>query len=82
LFDNFEEMMSIRALALELYRAQQKVEMLQKQYDNATLTEREGLGQELNFARKELQMLRRMLDGEKESGSFRRRFSGFGSTKK
>jgi hypothetical protein len=75
-------MMSIRALALELYRAQQNVETLQKQHDNATLTEREELVQELNFARKELQMLRRMLDGEKESGSFRKRFSGFGSTKK
>lgn len=74
--------MSIRALALELYRAQQKVETLQKQHDNATLTEREMVVQELNFARKELQMLRRMLDGEKESGNFRRRFTGFGSTKK
>lgn len=74
--------MSIRALALELYRAQQNVETLQKQHDNATLTERQELVQELNFARKELQMLRRMLDGEKESGSFRKRFSGFGSTKR
>lgn len=74
--------MSIRALALELYRAQQNVETLQKKHDNATLTEKEALTQELNFARKELQMLRRMLDGEKESGSFRRRFTGFGSSKK
>lgn len=74
--------MSIRALALELYRAQQKVEALQKNHDNATFTEKEALVQELNLARKELQMLRRMLDGEKESGSFRRRFNGFGSTKK
>jgi hypothetical protein len=56
--------------------------MLQKKHDNATLTEKEALIQELNFARKELQMLRRMLDGEKESGSFRRRFTGFGSSKK
>ncbi len=74
--------MSIRALALELYRAQQNVDTLQQKHDNATFTEQEALVQELNHARKEMQMLRRMLDGEKESGSFHSRFSGFGSTKK
>jgi hypothetical protein len=75
-------MMSIRLLARELYKAQQVVDKLQKKYDSATLIEKDALAQELNLARKELQMLRRMLDGEKESGAFRQRFTGFGNSKK
>jgi hypothetical protein len=74
--------MSIRLLARELYRAQQAVDKLQKTYDSATLSEKDAMAQELNLARKELQMLRRMLDGEKESGAFRQRFTGFGNSKK
>jgi len=74
--------MSIRALARELYKAQQKVDMLQKKHDDGKQGEKDTLAQELNFARKEFQMLRRMLDGEKESGTFRSRFSGFGNSKK
>lgn len=73
--------MSIRAVALELYRAQQNVEALEKAYEEATPEETTDLAQDLNLARKEMQMLRRMLDGEKESGSFRERFTGFGQTK-
>jgi hypothetical protein len=38
--------------------------------------------QELNLARNEMRMLRRMLDGEKESGAFRQRFTGFGRSKR
>ncbi len=74
--------MSIRAMARELYRAQRQVDALQNKHDSATQAEKNALVQELNLARKELQMLRRMLDGEKESGDFRRRFTGFGSSKK
>jgi len=74
--------MSIRAMAMELYRAQQEVEALQKKHDSATPEEKKALAQELNLARKEQQMLRRMLDGEKESGAFRQRFSGFGNSRK
>jgi hypothetical protein len=69
-------------MAIELYRAQQEVEALQKKHDSATLEEKKALAQELNLARKEQQMLRRMLDGEKESGAFRQRFSGFGNSRK
>ena len=69
-------------MAIELYRAQQEVEALQKKHDSATPEEKTVLVQELNLARKEQQMLRRMLDGEKESGAFRQRFSGFGHSKK
>ena len=74
--------MSIRLLARELYKAQQVADKLQKKYDSATLSEKDVLVQELNLARKELQMLRRMLDGEKESGAFRQRFTGFGNSKR
>ena len=72
--------MSIRALALELYKAKQKVDTLQEKFDSATSDDKPVLAQELKMVQKEFQMLRRMLDGE--SGSFRQRFSGFGNTKK
>ncbi len=74
--------MSIRSLARELYKAQQNVTALQKKIDSAPRGERDLLVQELKLAEKELEMLRRMLDGEKESGTFRQRFSGFGNTRK
>jgi hypothetical protein len=70
--------MSIRALALDLYKAQQQVAKLEKDIELASLEEKSDLAQELKFAQKEYQMIRKMLDGEKESGSFRKRFSKFG----
>lgn len=73
--------MSIRALALELYRAQKKVAELQKALESVERGEAEKLSQELRAAEKEMLMLRKMLDGEKESGEFRKRFSGFGGWK-
>ncbi len=73
--------MSIRALALELYRAQKKVAELQKAIDSGKPGEAEILGQELRAAQREMSMLRKMLDGEKESGEFRKKFSGFGGWK-
>ncbi len=74
--------MSIRALALELYKAKQKLDSLQKEYDSATPDGKSALVAELRMVQNEFQMLRRMLDGEKESGDFRKRFSGFGNSKK
>lgn len=74
--------MSIRAIARDLYKAQQKVDKIQKEYDHASVKDRVKLGIELQIARKELDMLRRILDGEKESGEFRKRFDGFGKTGK
>lgn len=74
--------MSIKSLARELYKAQQNVAALQNKIDNAAPAEKESLTQEMKHAQKEMQMLRRMLDGEKESGSFRSRFTGFGNTRK
>jgi len=73
--------MSIRALALDLYKAQQKVAQLEKDVEHASNREKEVLTQELKFAQKEWQMIRKMLDGEKEAGSFRKSFSKFGSFK-
>ena len=73
--------MSIRALALDLYKAQQAVDKLQKALNGAAPAEKEGIARELRSAQKELEMLRRMLEGRKESGSFRKKFSGFGSFK-
>ena len=70
--------MSIRALALELYRAQKKVAELQKAIEADGLGGAEKFKGELREAEKEMRMLRKMLDGEKESGEFRKRFSGFG----
>ncbi len=74
--------MSIKSLARELYKAQQNVTALQNKIDNASPADKESLTGEIKLAQKEMQMLRRMLDGEKESGSFRSRFNGFGNTKK
>lgn len=73
--------MSIRALALELYRAQKKVAELKKIIEAAGNGAVEKFNQELREAEKEMTMLRKMLDGEKESGDFRKRFSGFGGGK-
>ena len=74
--------MSIKSLARELYKAQQNVVAVQKKIDEVAPADKESLAQEMKLAQKDLQMLRRMLDGEKESGEFRSRFSGFGNTKK
>ena len=74
--------MSIRSLARELYRAQQRVDALQKEHGRATQGGQEALTEELRLARKELQMLRRMLDGEKDAAPMRMKFRGFGGTKR
>ena len=74
--------MSIRLIAKDLYKAQQNVDQLQKKYDDSSVTEKNVLMVELKVAIQERDMLRRMLDGEKESGEFRKRFDGFGMTKK
>ncbi|MBW1636162.1 MAG: hypothetical protein JRC87_09295 [Deltaproteobacteria bacterium] len=69
--------MSIKLLALELYRAQQNVERILKEMERASAGDRESFTKDLADARREWEMLRKMLDGHKESGSFRRKFAGF-----
>ncbi|SDP61752.1 hypothetical protein [Desulforhopalus singaporensis] len=73
--------MSIRLLARDVYRAQQNVDRLRKLYDTCTAQEKDRIKRELQGAEKELALLRKMLDGEKQSGPFRKKFAGFGSTK-
>lgn len=68
--------MSIRHLATDLYRSQQKVEKLEKALAVAAPSELVAIEEELRGARAELQLLRKMLDGEKETGLSRSR-SGF-----
>jgi len=65
--------MSIRHLALDLYRAQQKVDKLEKARAAAAPREQAAVEEDLRVARAELQLLRKMLDGEKETGLARRR---------
>lgn len=73
--------MSIRALAKDLYRAQQNFDRLEKAFTSAEPSNKQALSQKMKLAEQELKMLRKMLDGEKESGEFRRKFNGFGSSK-
>ena len=70
--------MSIRALARDLYAAQQQVDDLEKQLESASPPEVETLHGELRQARQELATIRRMLEGHKESGQHRRKFQSFG----
>ena len=73
--------MSIKALALELYRAQQKVDKIRKLIEKEPYEQREILKGDLKAAEQEHQMLRKMLDGRKESGSFKKKFGKFSSFK-
>jgi predicted nucleic acid-binding Zn-ribbon protein len=70
--------MSIRALARDLYRAQQEVSKLEKELEEASHDKRDVVQDELRQVRAELNTLKKMLDGEKESSSFRKKFQGFG----
>ena len=65
--------MSIRHLATDLYRSRQKVEKLEKALAAAAPSELVSIEDELRRARAELQLLRKLLDGEKETGLSRLR---------
>ena len=67
--------MSIKALALELYRAQQKVSAREKELEDAALGERDAVRRTLDEARREYSMLRKMMDGEKETSSRQKPYS-------
>lgn len=73
--------MSIRALALEMYRAKLKLEDLQKKCEAGDTDADMKLRQECRAAEQEFNMLRRMLEGEKESGSHRMRFTSYTNRK-
>ncbi len=69
--------MSIRAIATELYRAQKKVEELEKQLEEAPLREKDPIRKKLQQAQQALQQMRRMLDGAKTPSPFTSKFSFF-----
>ncbi len=71
--------MSIRAIALDLYRAQQKVAQLEKDLESAPSGEKDAVALNLQYAKNEYGSIRKMLDGEKETSAFRKRFATFGS---
>lgn len=66
--------MVIKALAIELYRVQQKVHQLQDQLERATGQEKDRLTRELRTAEAECNQLRRMVDAKKEPPLFRTNF--------
>ncbi|MFH2123063.1 MAG: hypothetical protein ABIJ50_06240 [Pseudomonadota bacterium] len=62
--------MSIKLLAIELYRAQQNVDRVEAQLEASTLSVTAELYEELRQAQAELQQLRKMLEDKKTSSSF------------
>ena len=58
--------MSVKALAIDLYKAQQKVSGLESELENPAAPDKEKIREELRIARAEWKILRSMLDGEKE----------------
>lgn len=73
--------MSIRMLALDLYKAQRAVDKLQKDLKSAAPGEKEAVAGELRAALKELEILRKMMEGKKADGSSGRKLSRFGGFK-
>ncbi len=67
--------MLIRALALELYRAQQTVHRLEQELDQAPPSEKELLKEELRVAAAECNQLRRLIEGKKQKPLFRTSFN-------
>ena len=68
--------MSIKAIALELYRAQQKVSRLENELEQAAHQEKDLIRDELRVAVAEMKMMRKMLDGAKVETPFTTRSSG------
>ncbi len=61
----------LKALATDLYRAQQKVHKLQEQLEHAPLSEKEAIKRELRDAAAECDLLRRMVEAKKEQPLYR-----------
>jgi hypothetical protein len=59
--------MSIRLLAIELYRLRQQVERLERELASAAAGQEEKIEAELRTARAERDRLRAILDGRKDS---------------
>ena len=61
----------IKALAIELYRAQQKVHRLQDQLEQAPLSEKAAIKRELREATAECNQLRRLVEAKKQQPLYR-----------
>ena len=61
--------MSIRLLALELYRAKKNVESLQKELEQTTAKDAGILADQLREAVKEYEVIRKMFEAKKTAGS-------------
>ena len=66
--------MPLKALAIELYRAQRRVHELEDRLKTCQLREQEHTKRELQEAVRERDQLRRLLDARKEPPPFRRNF--------
>lgn len=65
------DFMSIKLLALDLYRAQQKVHLLETQLAEAPFSAQEAIEAKLREANEDLRQLRNMLEGAKSSSPYR-----------
>ena len=70
--------MSIRAIAKDLYKAQQRVHQLEGKLESCSPAGEQAVQDELRRARQELTLLKRIMNGEKESADMRLKFKGFG----
>jgi hypothetical protein len=61
----------IKALAIELYRAQQKVHRLQDQLEQAAPSEKEAIKRKLHGATAECNQLRRLVEAKKQQPLYR-----------
>lgn len=64
-------------IALDLYKAQQKVSKLEAELDKASSSEMEAINNKLRDARQEVKIMRKILDGEKIPSPYRTRPSTF-----
>lgn len=72
--------MSLRAIAIEVYKCQSKVHKLQDQLERAAADEKSDLQDQLRQAKAELKILKNMIEGRKAQSSKKLRYSsnGFG----
>ena len=61
--------MSIRAIAIEVYKCQSRVHKLQDQLETADFTEQAELQEQLRQALAELKILKNMIEGRKAQSS-------------
>ena len=70
--------MSIRAIARDLYKVKCAITEIEKKIEVAVSAELEELKIERTALEREHALIRKMLDGEKESSQFKKKFGGSG----